>query len=98
MKFKHIVSWYHVCIEFEDGGSMSVPFGNDSLSAFKRLKSLVNDNSPGEIKFATLEKHYVDDAVVSSVRDRLVGNPSFTWNGTEVLTTSLYTFRNGLLK
>lgn len=92
MKTNHIVSWYHVCIEFEDGGSMSKPFNNDALKAFKFLKSLKHDRSLGDIKLATLEKHRVNNAVVSSVRDRLVGNPSLTWEYNDVLTTTLYTF------
>ena len=92
MKTNHIVSWYHVCVEFEDGGSLSWAFDNDALKAFKFFKTMKNDRSLGDIKLVTLEKHHVTNAVVSSVRDRLVGNPSLTWQFKDVLTTTLYTF------
>lgn len=84
----HRVLWYHVCIEYLDGGSASIPAKSavEAYSKYKRELKRADD----EVKSISLERHSTNQAFISSRRNREVGNPSFDWYPTSVKTEKVF--------
>jgi hypothetical protein len=87
MKF-HIVVWYHVCIEYVDGGSASIP-ARSAVEAYAKYKRELK-RADVDVQSISLERHSTNQAFISSRKNRQVGNPSFEWYPTSVKTEKVF--------